>query len=455
MINANEQRVIAAASGTFEYRGKIYRARDAYIGQLRSKLDQEDVDLSSADASAAIQQIMANVGTGVAQGYLEEVIEEKPDQPDKNSGRSEKSKKSEEKREKEKERQKEKQKEKEKREEEKPEADQNPAAPEPVQIYSEAAEKIEIQQGFSENSTAVRQTGQIFGRYGITVIFVCILFVIGASIYLKKIKNRKKLLGGLVGIILVSLSVLCIGSGYLFGNEAYSGKRWAQVVTESSYIKDNYKNVDAGLKKVFSAAGLSQEMSEALFEECFNENSVYRDTKAMVSGDPGARKALMEKRENRFRELLEEKLPGVSESQRQKMVHILKKDYEKCLEIPWMSYLEEHRGTGQKRAGILYLAGILGMMAGIMVLKYKTRYVHRAFRGIALGCLGGGAGFLLSGILWKTGNIPLKLEPDHYCRLLFVYVQSVCQSGLYFGILLLCTGLIFAVISYFMKTRIE
>lgn len=450
MINANEQRVIAAASGTFEYQGKIYRAKDAYIGQLRSKLDQEDVDLSSADASAAIEQIMANVGTGVAQGYLEEVTEEKSDQPDKSSKETEKSKKSEEKREKEKEKKKE-----EKREKEKPATDQNPASPEPVQIYSEAAEKIEIQQGFSENSAAAWQTRQIFGRYGITVIFVCILFVIGAAIYLKRIKNRKKLLGVLAGIILVSLSVLCIGSGYLFGSEAYSGKRWAQVVTESSYIKDNYKNVDAGLKKVFSAAGFSQEMSEELFEECFNENSVYRDTKAMVSRDPGARRALLEKRENQFRELLEEKLPGVPETQRQKMVYVLKKNYGKCLEIPWMSYLEDHRGTGQKRAGILYLAGILGMAAGVMVLKYKTRYVHRAFRGFALGCLGGGAGFLMSGILWRMGNIPLGLEPDHYCRLLFVYVQSVCQSGLYFGILLLCTGLIFAVISYFMKTRIE
>lgn len=458
MINANEQRVIAAASGTFEYKGKTYRAKDSYISQLRSKLDQEDVDLSGADASAAISQIMANVGTGVAQGYLEEVAGGKSEKEDKSSEEAEKNKKSEKKKTdpadplenisgKE-----------EKEETSDTAADQNSATPAPaqiVQIYPEAAGKIGIRQEFSENSAAARQTGQAFERFGMMAILVCIVFVIGAAVYLKRIKHRKKMSGGLAGMILVILSVLFIGWGYLFGSEVYSGERWAQVVTESSYINDNYVNVDGGLRKVLSAAGLSGESSAELFEECFNENSVYRDAKAMLSGDPDARKDLMDKKEKRFREIMEEKLPGVPESQRQKLGQILRQDYEKCLEISWTSYLKEHREAGQKRAGILYLAGLLAMAAGVIVLKCRTRYAHRAVRGIAMGCLGGGAGFALSGLLSRMGNVPLVLEPDSYCRLLLAYVQSLCQSGLYFGILLLCTGLIFAIISYFMKTRIE
>lgn len=457
MINANEQRVITAASGTFEYQGKIYRAKASYINQLRSKLDQEDVDLSGADASAAISQIMANVGTGVAEGYLEEVTDGKSEKTDKSSEEAEKNNKSE------------------KKEtdsadplentsgkegkEETPDTavDQNSTTPaaQIVQIYPEAAEKIGIRQEFSENSVAARQTGQTFERFGMMVILVCSVFVIGAAVYLKRIKHRKKMSGGLAGMILVILSVLFIGWGYLFGSEVYSGERWTQVVTESSYINDNYVNVDTGLKKVLSAAGLSGELSAELFEECFNEDLVYRDTKIMLSGDPDTRKNMMDKKEKRFQEILEEKLPGVPEGQRQKLGQVLRQDYEKYMEISWTSYLEEHRGAGQKRAGILYLAGLLTMAAGIIVLKCKTRYAHRAVRGIAMGCLGGGAGFVLPGVLGRMGNSSLVLEPDSYCRLLLAYVQSLYQSGLYFGILLLCTGLIFAIISYFMKTRIE
>ncbi|MCM1157457.1 MAG: hypothetical protein NC300_03970 [Bacteroidales bacterium] len=72
-INGNEAGVIAAASGTFSYDGKTYRAGSAYINSLTSYLSADDVDLTAEQASEAISMMYANIGDGVARGYLYEV----------------------------------------------------------------------------------------------------------------------------------------------------------------------------------------------------------------------------------------------------------------------------------------------------------------------------------------------------------------------------------------------
>ncbi|MCM1180040.1 MAG: hypothetical protein NC347_07275 [Clostridium sp.] len=72
-INSNEARVISAASGTFLYDGKIYKAGTAYINSLISYLSADDVDLSAAQADEAISMMYANIAEGVANGYLYEV----------------------------------------------------------------------------------------------------------------------------------------------------------------------------------------------------------------------------------------------------------------------------------------------------------------------------------------------------------------------------------------------
>lgn len=72
-INSNEAGVIAAASGTFSYDGKTYQAGSAYINSLTSYLASDDVDLTAEQANEAISMMYANVGEGVAQGYLYEV----------------------------------------------------------------------------------------------------------------------------------------------------------------------------------------------------------------------------------------------------------------------------------------------------------------------------------------------------------------------------------------------
>ncbi|MCR5226403.1 MAG: hypothetical protein K6E27_04255 [Eubacterium sp.] len=72
-INGDEARVIAAASGTFTYNGKTYKAYSSYISQLYSYLASDNVDLTAAQADKAISYIYSNVQSGAASGYVYEV----------------------------------------------------------------------------------------------------------------------------------------------------------------------------------------------------------------------------------------------------------------------------------------------------------------------------------------------------------------------------------------------
>lgn len=75
-INANEARLVSAASGTFTYEGKTYHASSQYIGELRAYLSKDDVDLTAADVSSLISDMNANIAAGVQEGYLVPDVEE-------------------------------------------------------------------------------------------------------------------------------------------------------------------------------------------------------------------------------------------------------------------------------------------------------------------------------------------------------------------------------------------
>ncbi|MBP3232963.1 MAG: hypothetical protein J6M65_00865 [Eubacterium sp.] len=75
-INSEEARVIGTASGTFTYKGKTYRAYSSYIDELYSYLAEDDIDLDSDDADAAIAYIYENVKEGIDEGYVYEVKSE-------------------------------------------------------------------------------------------------------------------------------------------------------------------------------------------------------------------------------------------------------------------------------------------------------------------------------------------------------------------------------------------
>lgn len=69
-MNAEEQRVLQAAGQVFTYQGESYQAAPEYLLKLRNYLMQDDVNMTSADADAAIQEGYANVERGVLEGYL-------------------------------------------------------------------------------------------------------------------------------------------------------------------------------------------------------------------------------------------------------------------------------------------------------------------------------------------------------------------------------------------------
>lgn len=471
MINANEQRVIAAASGTFEYEGKMYRAKASYISQLTGKLDRENVDLSAADADAAIGQIMANVATGVKQGYLEEAGNTGVEEPSQSGGKTDGGKRDESRG----------SKTKKSAEADGPagqrsglseEGEESPeqtptqieesgsageeaqtgedvlqASPEPVQIDLQAAKEAWTVRQFTANSETAVQTGRAFGRYETTAVFVWLLCVAGSAIFLKKIKRRKKLRAGLAGVILTGSALVLIGFGYLFGSEAFSGSRWEQVVTESAYLNESSRDTISGLKKAVVRAGLP----ETALDGYMDENAAYRDAKVLVSADGDAREKTLARAEDVLARALAAQT-SVSGKQRAELTEFLIRQYEEGLTIPWLAYLQEKRDAGRRMAWIFWISGMACMAAAVCILLVKTRYRHRAVRGLAMGCLNSGAGFALAGAAARPS---VRLEPEGYDRLINMYVRSVCQSGLYFGILLLCAGLALGIVSYFMKTRIE
>lgn len=75
-INGEEARVIGAASGTFYYNNEAYAAKGEYISQLSAYLAQDDVNLTAAQADAAISEMYGSIGQGVAEGYLYKIGEE-------------------------------------------------------------------------------------------------------------------------------------------------------------------------------------------------------------------------------------------------------------------------------------------------------------------------------------------------------------------------------------------
>ena len=74
-INSNEAKVIAVASGTFTYQGKVYRAYSDYVSELYGYLADDDIDLDAQQAQNAINIIYSNVKEGIDSEIIYEVKE--------------------------------------------------------------------------------------------------------------------------------------------------------------------------------------------------------------------------------------------------------------------------------------------------------------------------------------------------------------------------------------------
>lgn len=69
-MNAAEASVYSAASGTFQYEGKTYKAASEYLVQLQAYLCRDDIDLSQDQATEAINRMYGSVAQGVLEGYI-------------------------------------------------------------------------------------------------------------------------------------------------------------------------------------------------------------------------------------------------------------------------------------------------------------------------------------------------------------------------------------------------
>lgn len=88
-INSAEERIIAVVSGNYKYDGKKYKITDEYQAQVREYLDRPDINFTDAEVSEYIATFYNNIGTGIDEGYLEEVkSSNKNDKDDNNAENS-------------------------------------------------------------------------------------------------------------------------------------------------------------------------------------------------------------------------------------------------------------------------------------------------------------------------------------------------------------------------------
>lgn len=81
-INEHEQRVLDKVSEVVTYQDKEYQVKSSYVERLRAYMNQDNVDLTSAQADKAINEFYSNVGRGIREGYMEEVGGEQPSEND-------------------------------------------------------------------------------------------------------------------------------------------------------------------------------------------------------------------------------------------------------------------------------------------------------------------------------------------------------------------------------------
>lgn len=80
-INAAEQSIVAYYNGTVSYDGKTYQFTEDAKQRAYNRLISDDVNLTDAQAAAAIRQANANLQQGISQGYLVEVGSDEPADP--------------------------------------------------------------------------------------------------------------------------------------------------------------------------------------------------------------------------------------------------------------------------------------------------------------------------------------------------------------------------------------
>lgn len=439
MINANEQRVIDVAKGTFEYKGELYTVRTTYLNTLTSEFDKEDRELTSEQADKAVKAIFGNIDRGVREGYLKklsqteakEVREKKQvrqlteigvtgdedetenplaqdgtgEEPQVVTGRD---------------------------------GQTFPVQQTPLQMSAldelDMAE-IEAVQAYTANEQVADQLNAVTEQMAITMLIAWAVCIVVLTIYLKVIKHRTKAFLVMLGASLMSLAILVLGTTYIYNSRAWNTDTWQTVTMESDYFKEIARHAQEDFQKVLS--GVELESGVAVLE--MDDNTVYRDAKSIFDARlTGKELPKLEKRKKDMRESLYSVLPKEPVENVNTLSDVLIERYRKILDTPYAVYLHEQQQKDGTRNTAIVVSCVIVLLLSLVFIWRGAKYIHRKFRGLSYGFGMAGVGFLVAAIFDLVMKRQLNIEPAAYQSLFEHYLLWCRENILYFGILLLC-----------------
>ena len=265
MINANEQRVLDVAEGTFEYNGELYTVRPAYLETLRNEFDKESVDITAEKADEGIRMIYGTVERGVREGYLIKLPQETAEKARKEGkvrslselGLGEENKDGQQEGS-----QQENGQDKQQKEEvvTGKDGETYPIQQTPLRINeleTLRTSEIESVQKYTSNEQIAGQLNANERQMAVTILIACVVCILVLTIYLKVFKHRKKAFLVMLGASLMSLSILVAGSVYVYDSWAYSPETWQTAAVESGYFEECSKFVQEDIQKIFSGVEMA------------------------------------------------------------------------------------------------------------------------------------------------------------------------------------------------------
>ncbi len=408
-INGNEESVLSAAQGKFEYKGKTYVAKQSYLDQLRNKFMQDDVDLKADEAKEAIAGIYSNVETGVKEGYLEEITADgsDPDQEttdgkatpsDDGSGST---------------------------------AAQNNTSSQESDTASQPADGKTTQGGGADHAqdslstavpvkapkgefhlnmkkaiqavsiteqskagavhtTIVKNYAEPMAKSALAVVAVVTVITLVMLCIRKKGKLKK--------ILPAALSLLLLIAGVTLGTTSAvtafgfcSGKVLVNQVAADGYYNQVYKTFHQNTGEILQAAGFPA----SVLDELLDERTIYLDGKLSLEATFNAKrtKEFMNIQDS-VKQTLTDYLVQENYSNAEELsdsigniAGLIQTGYSDSLKFSYAEWMKDAKETGQKTCYHYMFAAVLLCVAGLVVQLLSQRYIHRIFRVIGWSCL--------------------------------------------------------------------
>lgn len=446
MINANEQRVLDVAEGTFEYNGELYTVRPTYLKTLRNEFDKEGVEITAEKADEGIRTIYGNIERGVREGYLKKLSQEDADEARKQGkvrSLSEIGLEDENEAGQQKDNQQEGGQEKQQKQEVVTGKDGKsyPIQQAPLRINeleTLRTSEIESVQQYTSNEQIASQLNANERQMAVTILIACVVCILVLTIYLKVFKHRRKAFLVMLGASLMSLAILVAGSVYVYDSWAYSPETWQTAAVESGYFKECSKFVQEDIQKIFSGV----EMASGVELLALEDSGIYRDAKSIFTARLNGRELpKLEKRQKEIEEALQLVLVREPPQNVDKLSEVIMERYRKVLDTPYASFLYQLRQKEQNISVIIAIGSLVLLVISVILIWKGSKYVHRKFRGLSYGIGVAGTSFIVANITNLLWGKKIQAEPQAYQSLFQHYMDWRSENILYFGILLLCISI--------------